>query len=549
MSYDNSSNWKRIGTFYKAYRRVRYIYHLKRSKRRKLKEERDEAERKENEYNLEYKKTLRQHAIDNELRRRILENKLRVQVAESEEDLKITDERTKEIRRVLKEVAEQREIEEERREKYKELERKKRPKRKSRSKSSFNIFYRSYRIIRYLRYLKKLQKLREKEKLQKEINERKEFTRTLREQKVDTGVWDKILENKSRIAPDGDYKVYRIKEEVNDELISILREVAEKEMLEDEARRKEKLLQRRKMIMDLIKQSPLRFKNALLGINKQSIIEAFKKLKEEKNKELIIIIANSTSFFLLAYLAMFFIYQLTSAIATTFFDFDVIMYYEKNEYLLEPDEWTFDSVKTIYSSGPLVSIIIASFSTIIYFQIREQAMKAKLFFLWLSFHGFTMFFGGLLIGTLFSKGFGHVLIWSYVMDTGKLVVSLFSISVLIGIGLYLTRGILISSNSYFKHLNASNRKRFVMGQILYPYIIGNLIMLLFWLPEFNVYFQLVLASVFFLLTPVLFRNDMFNDLFFDGGADSVKYNYIIIAIALIIIVIYRIVFEFGIRIS
>ena len=552
MPDNNSSNRKSYSAFYKTYRRMRYLYYLKRLKKRKLREERDETSRKEEADELEWKRTLKQQATDVDVKLKIRENISKVKEEEFADDeiFKGTKEKSKELRTTLLEIARQREMTELEKENRKALHSKKTSHRKTRSKSSFNIFYRTYRIFRYTTYLKKLDKQRQLERRKKELLEQQEFVNSLIEQdRYVTGVKEKILENKEKVAPDGHYKVFRIEEEVNEELIKTLKEVEERGKIEEEERRIEQKILRRKFLLNLPKYWLQQLKNAILSINKENIINTIKSLREEKNKEMIKITINSTSCFLLAYLVMYFIYQLTSAIATTFFNFDVIMYFDKNTYLLEPDEWTYDSVKTIYSSGPLITLLVALVSTITYFQLRETSMKIKLFFLWLSFHGYTMFFGGLLIGTLFSKGFGHVLIWSYVMDTGKLVVSLISISILIAIGLYLTKSILVSANSYYKFINATNRRRFILGQILYPYLIGNLVMFFFWIPEFNLYFQLILVSLLFLLSPALLRNDMFNDLFFDEGGDKVSFNYRIIIAAAIIIVLYRIIFEFGIRIT
>jgi len=135
------------------------------------------------------------------------------------------------------------------------------------------------------------------------------------------------------------------------------------------------------------------------------------------------------------------------------------------------------------------------------------------------------------------------------MDTGKLVYSMVSIFFLVLVGFFLTRPFLISANSYFNSLNSQNRSRFINGQIVLPFIIGNIIMMIFWLPEFNQYFQLVSFSMILSLFPILFRYKSFREMYFEEEEIKVKLDYPIIITAILFVIICRIIFGIGIRIA
>lgn len=419
------------------------------------------------------------------------------------------------------------------------------------SRRKYSFLYKVYRRIRYLRYLKKVRRQRKKEAriLERENKERLESI--LEQQAIDNDFRRKINENKAKQDYSDANTDYDIKEEVSEELLTTLKEVSDRQKKEAIEQRIHEKHRRKRIIRYLVKRKTKQLFNAVISLNFTTIKKIFISFREARSQrqEFFTILINSTSYFLFSYFLIFFLTQLFSAVAASFFDYETLIKYNNNFYLVKNEDWFMDSVKTIYSAGPVTALIIGIISSIIYSRIKEHISKVKIFFLWTSVHAYSFFFGGLLIGTLFSKGFGHVVIWSYIMDTGKLVYSMISIFFLVLVGFILSRSFIISANSYYNKLDESNRSRFVNGQILFPFILGNIVMLIFWLPEFNFYFQLVSFSSLLIILPVWLRKRTFNDMYFEEEDIKVNIDHRIIILALLFISAFRIIFGFGIRIG
>jgi len=122
---------------------------------------------------------------------------------------------------------------------------------------------------------------------------------------------------------------------------------------------------------------------------------------------------NSTALFLLAYLFVFFITQLTVVIAASSFNIDTMLYYYDVDFLIRAREWLPDAVKIVYTSGPFASLVIAFLTFIVYTHMVEETWVARLFLLWVFCHSFIHFFGELLIGNLIGAGFGYVIMFLY----------------------------------------------------------------------------------------------------------------------------------------
>ncbi len=195
-----------------------------------------------------------------------------------------------------------------------------------------------------------------------------------------------------------------------------------------------------------------------------------------------IIAFNSTSSYVLAYLFIFYINHFVKiALAGTYgynlgFDWSTILFY------IEPHEWTHDSVKLIYSSGPILIFVIGLISLIAFWSLVEEPARIKTFFMWVTLHAFNFFFGGLLIGNIFKKGIGHVFNWMYLNDTSKMIIALIGFLGLLGTAYFMSRPVAISSNSYFNKLDEKNFPFFITAQIIVPFILGTIIYVGFFMP-------------------------------------------------------------------
>ena len=383
-------------------------------------------------------------------------------------------------------------------------------------KKKYNIFYKIYRRLRYLKYIK-----RKRKQVFKKFE--KQASREAREVKLKE-------KERLRIEKSEDKKKKRL----------------------ERKQRSEEYRKIRTEQAQFIKENKNKFiVTAILSVNRKNIHKAYLDFKKSKTLrgEFTSITINATALFILSYLFIFFFSMLASAIASTIFDFSSIIYYYNVYFFIRSDEWYADAVKVIFSSGPVAALFLGTLLLIIFSYIREDKGIFKMFYFWGFLHGYSFFFGGLLTGTLFSRGFGHVIIWSYIMDTGKLVYSFISVAVLITIGLLSTKSFLISANSYYTNINKKNSTSFIFAQVVMPFILGTIILTLIRLPKIDEYFIFVTLTLLLVIIPILANYRLYPVLYFEEEKITIKTNLKLFISTIIIIVLFRIILAIGIPIG
>jgi len=258
------------------------------------------------------------------------------------------------------------------------------------------------------------------------------------------------------------------------------------------------------------------------------------------------IVVNSTAQFLLAYFLVFLIHQGVTVLSSIFFNFPVLMDYTRIDFLNYRYSWTFDSVKIIFSSGPVISMIVSLFMIVVAFKFREYDGLLRMFFIWGFIHSFNLFAGSAVAGALLGEGFGHVLIWMFMPDTGKLVVSLIGIFALASLGFLITHLVLLTANSYFNLLDYDHRMPFMLAQLLVPYVIGSALIIAIRLP-LNYYELMRLGTEAIIIIPAFLNSSGFQIFYFDESPKSQKISGSLLTAAIILIVLYRIVLNSPIK--
>ena len=266
------------------------------------------------------------------------------------------------------------------------------------------------------------------------------------------------------------------------------------------------------------------------------------------SRDNLIIWINSTALFLVAYLVIASFVGLASVIAASAFDISGELFYNQIYFHIRSQDWTSDAVKGVFSTGPLLALLVGLLLWILYSKVEEETGILKLFVLWMVMHCMVFFFGDMMMGALFSKGFGYVIMYFYFMDTGKMIITLFALVSLFTLGLFMTRQTLYTANTYMNVLQAAQTRKFVLFQFILPFLAGNIIIALFKLPGITLFEVFLNGSMIILLLPIFIRAGMMQDLFFEEEPISIKIYRITIGIALILLILYRTVLGFGIRI-
>ena len=247
-----------------------------------------------------------------------------------------------------------------------------------------------------------------------------------------------------------------------------------------------------------------------------------KKRKLLSKRNFWVITTNSTAAFVLAYLLIFYINHFTTLLTAGMFDYDVSFNYYLIYYHIEPFQWTHDAVKLMYSAGPILVLISGLISLIGFYSLLEEPARAKILFIWITFLSFTYFFGGMLIGNLFTKGIGHVFNWMYFNSTEKLVVAMLGFFGLIGTAFLIAKPFAISANSYFQEFNDKLFPFFFMAQAVLPFIFGTILIELYFLPSPNFQVMWFWAPVIVLMFIIYKVLDTSDTLYFDEEDRTVE---------------------------
>ncbi len=260
-----------------------------------------------------------------------------------------------------------------------------------------------------------------------------------------------------------------------------------------------------------------------------------------------LITLNSLMLFLTAYLIIYVLNLFITGFAALLFDIPVVIYYNDVDYLIRGIDWTPDSVSGVFSSGPIAMFVLSLFLLILYKSVETETGILRLLVLWMIFHALTRFFGEVLVGAIFNKGFGFVILYMFVMDTGKVVLTIMGFVAMFTTGLFLTRFSLYTANIYFNDLIKAYRTKFLTSQFILPFVIGNILILLVKIPDIN-YFDIVLnASMILFLVPVLLRSVGLEDFYFDEEPRKIRMMTILPLTTVLLMIAFRLILGMGIR--
>lgn len=262
-----------------------------------------------------------------------------------------------------------------------------------------------------------------------------------------------------------------------------------------------------------------------------------------------IIAFNSTAYFLISFIIMYLLGQFLTAVVALQYDFKSVLYYYKLVWAIDSYEWTTESVKLLFSLAPLLSLLLGIIFLVIYIILYDDRSNLKLFFLWGFAHGMVWFFGALIAGAILDQGFGYVIMYMYFKDTGKLVLSLLSLTALLLVAAFTTKWFLFSGNAYFNQLNEHNRAFFTFSQIIIPAVLGTALLIGSKLPLITYYELFTLLMMIAFIIPMLTNFHNFNTFYFDEFPIEIKADKKAIITAILMLVAFRTIFEFGIMIG
>lgn len=210
----------------------------------------------------------------------------------------------------------------------------------------------------------------------------------------------------------------------------------------------------------------------------------------------VMITINSTIMYLIAFVAIYIVYQMAVIFTANNFGISGVLYYYTVFWPIgnsSPLWFPYYKIILITGSGPFISLLIG----LIFFRVLVPYAKnpvLKLFYLWIALHALNMFFGGFVSGVTTSDGFGYVALWLRMNIVFRIFFSLVFLFGLAAFGYYSTRYFLETALSP-SFLTQEKRRLFLFYHVLLPSILGAAIVILVRIPNNPPYQVIVLATM------------------------------------------------------
>jgi hypothetical protein len=185
---------------------------------------------------------------------------------------------------------------------------------------------------------------------------------------------------------------------------------------------------------------------------------------------------------------------------------------------------------------------------IIYFNVITEQGILRILLAWVFILSFISFLGEVIIGSIMNLGFGYVIMYMFIMDTGRVVFTLAGGLILVIAGLSLSRYLMFIANIYFRDLRELAIPRFAIRQYIMPYFAGLAILQIIEIPHLNPFNSLVRLCGIVFLIPLFSRSLTLQDIYFEEDQPEAKINWFAGAAAIAMLLFYRIGFGIGIRI-
>ena len=257
---------------------------------------------------------------------------------------------------------------------------------------------------------------------------------------------------------------------------------------------------------------------------------------------------NSVLLYLLAYISLFLVTRLTTAVVASTFNISTVIYYYDIDFLIKSKDWSSDAVSAVFSAPPLIVLILSLILFVIYREIVSFSGISGIFIAWLFIHCLGYLAGEIIMGSILNRGFGYVLMYGFIMDTGKLALTMISGLIILLIGRAISRLMLLSANVYLNDLKGKVILKFTISQFILPFIISTVILQICELPNFSLYLFTSRCILLLLLLPLVSRSLTINDLYFDEEPRLPVFSASLAFITVLVLVAYRIVFGIGLRI-
>jgi len=257
----------------------------------------------------------------------------------------------------------------------------------------------------------------------------------------------------------------------------------------------------------------------------------------------LVMTVNSTAYFMLAYIFMISLINLCSMImAKIVYGLDGTLFHYGFNLTRQDFEWSLDSVFLIFFVGVIFALVFGVWFQFMYKSTRKGSGHFKLFLLWAYLIAYTIFFGDIVFGAFINYMPGAFFNFMFVPMVFRVIIGILGLIMLFLVGYYSAKNILISLNIYLRKASVLKVETYLYAQIIYPFIIGNIIIFILKIPyqaKFEYIDTLVLLSMIIVLISVFFRMEKLHSIQFTRHRDTFTFKTIPIIASIIAIILFR----------
>jgi hypothetical protein len=257
---------------------------------------------------------------------------------------------------------------------------------------------------------------------------------------------------------------------------------------------------------------------------------------------------NSAALFVLAYLTLYTVNQVITALVALSLDIKSVIYYHKIDFRISADQWSQERVIYTFLSGPITCLVLGIVFYRLYRVFKKRPGYLKLYFFWLYLHGCNLFFGAYVAGVITNSGFHWVTNYIPVPRKGEYVIAFFAVMVQFAIGYFSTKGFIQMAPA--KNLTERfNRRNFILAVCVGPWLVGSAILVLFKIPNILPAETIVYLMMFTIAVPVVLIQRNFMEVNLVRRSKPLIISVLYLLVTLGGLLLFRSVFQFGLKVS
>ena len=201
---------------------------------------------------------------------------------------------------------------------------------------------------------------------------------------------------------------------------------------------------------------------------------------------------NSTVLFIISFVLIFFIQNLTFTVFAALFNFDPVLYFN-NVILTNKQVQNTTNILLVNASGVLADLILGFLCFRVSFSLRSKPGLLKLLFQWMGLHGYLFFLSQIALVIFFPNQYFGIITSMLGGDIYfRFVTMVLAFAGIVMLGMISARSFLQLSNTSFYIRQGDRRREFVQQIGLVPWLIGLIGVTLFFLPETNLFTSAIL---------------------------------------------------------